>query len=358
MLSTVTANKVKVLLLACLAFLRFLFLVKAQNENVALTVLVDIRSEVDTNVGVKRTYELLQDEDVDESVLRFCKEHAVSSYQCIALLREIKNRLQQGFYLGNSFPRIPDAFYNEVGNQIDPDFEFHTIEDTFAHVSRVAIIHSCQFQEQKFNVLEDLLNVMMESGLLSVIDKVWILNYGQDRGITIQHNAISYIHVANSCNNFENPSIKTLSTLSQMLDRNAQILYMHTKGASYMNIPQSVHDWRSYMLYFLVDKHEAVFHLLASGEFDVVGTNLRRMPGGEPIMMGNFWWSTAGHVQSLPAFRSEDKYSAELFILSSKKARVYVMHEVYDITIGEDEYGRERYNESDPHCIQTHVCVE
>ena len=66
---------------------------------------------------------------------------------------------------------------------------------------------------------------------------------------------------------------------------------MHKKGASYIDIPRAVNDWRDYMLYFVVDLHEKCSHLLLSGEFDVVGTNIRKSYVKENsglMMMGNF----------------------------------------------------------------------
>ncbi len=111
------------------------------------------------------------------------------------------------------------------------------------------------------------------------------------------------------------------------------------------------------MSYHLVHRHRAVFHLLASGEFDVVGTNLRQAashyrptsPSPLYMLMGNFWWASVLYLRSLDPFVSRghlsSKYDAELYILSaSAGARVHVMHDTTGIvTIGEQLYPMTAY---------------
>ena len=119
------------------------------------------------------------------------------------------------------------------------------------------------------------------------------------------------------------------------------------------------------MLYFVVDLHEKCSHLLLSGEFDVVGTNIRKsyIKGNSGLMMmGNFFWTTVDYMRSLPPLIVNSKYSAELFILSSGNTRVHVLHDAH-FDVGEVEIERRHYDISvrearSHHCVTANMCVK
>lgn len=99
------------------------------------------------------------------------------------------------------------------------------------------------------------------------------------------------------------------------------VLYMHTKGAYTVSAFNDRH--RRSMTHDLLYKWERCTELLA--DYDVVGCHLSR-PGDHPqgshlispVLVGNFWWATAGYIKRLPELdpASDDRHEAERWILS------------------------------------------
>jgi hypothetical protein len=52
----------------------------------------------------------------------------------------------------------------------------------------------------------------------------------------------------------------------------SHVLYLHTKGNSYLNARQEIADWSNMMLHFLVETHDDCVRAL-DGAHDTVGCN-------------------------------------------------------------------------------------
>jgi hypothetical protein len=311
-------------------------------------------------------FDLFEGDAVPESVEKFCDDNYIAPTYCEKLINDVFDNMSNvklvGLNIGNKFQRNIHAFVNE-NRELPREIPYY-IAPPMENAKRVCIIHSCTLQGQQFDVLGDMLDIMKDSGALIVLDYVLILNYGVQRNLPkdFQENfpSISLVQVSDSCRNFENPSILTLQGLVRQMRSDAHILYMHTKGISYSPIPSSVHDWRRYMMYFLVEKHQACYHLLESGEIDVIGTNIWKfLRDGSNIIVGNFWWASVAYLQKLPDFAPADKYSPETFVLSTGKARFYSMHTVLkdSIVLGETDFPRESYINDSPACILGNGCM-
>jgi len=79
-------------------------------------------------------------------------------------------------------------------------------------------------------------------------------------------------------------------------------------------------DWRNYMLYFLVEKYKICLDILKT--YDTCGVDLRLDPVEH--YSGNFWWSTANHINNLPEFKDmniilSERHKAEFWICSNGK---------------------------------------
>lgn len=311
------------------------------------------------------------DENVDTSVNSFCEEYNVGGDHCDILKAQAKERVanqdlqlrRKRFVILNGHDRIEKAFYNEVNYDARNlnNEGFYPLRVTYQkeddEISRIAIVHSCSFLEQTYDVLGQMLDTIMHSGLMQQLDALYIMHYGNEymNQTYVNENAnVHYIHVDRSCANFEIPTLQSMIFLAndEKLHEDSHILYMHTKGVSYTNIPKPIHDWRKYMLYFMVTLWQKCYYLMKSGEFDVVGTSLRMLNITHkleevtgPMIMGNYFWTTAKHIRSLPPFMHQHKYDAELFILSSGQARVYMLHDAPDdIELGKDEYDLLQYD--------------
>lgn len=122
-----------------------------------------------------------------------------------------------------------------------------------------------------------------------------------------------------------------------------KILYFHMKGASKGTLVANA--WRLMMEHFVIDKWKECFYEL--GTHDCVGANLNPVgvtlwPDGKvtnPVegtynFTGNFWWSTAKHIQTLDHnfLTSNYRIDRELWIGSNPNSNPKSIYQpgVYD----------------------------
>lgn len=211
----------------------------------------------------------------------------------------------------------------------------------------VIMIHSCSLKDEKSRVLLSLLNSIEQSGLLSFVDVIFVMNYGIPIPLSTfpasQQSKIQLLHVASDTSYFEVPTMILMNQISKNWVSVQPIhwLYLHTKGVSYKQLYPQIEDWREYMLYFLVNKYLTCYHLLASGAFDTVGVNFKTNPRD---FRGNFWWATSDYLATVPPLdlHEADKYTAEKWMLSGERVRIYNFHES-SVDHHKQLYGRQEY---------------
>jgi hypothetical protein len=193
---------------------------------------------------------------------------------------------------------------------------------------RVCIMHSSTLLVNNVNILEEMLAIIHSAGLSAELDALWVLNYGYSVPHTLKYRYanVSWVEMGSSATLFEIPTLEFLRQVSERavtISPDLQVLYIHTKGASYARRYSHIEDWRNMMMYYLVEEHRACKHLLQSGVFDVVGVNryLR-------MLSGNFWWARASYIATLRPFTENDKkYDAEYWILSGD----FCFHIYYEV---------------------------
>lgn len=152
--------------------------------------------------------------------------------------------------------------------EIDQHSLFHQ------HDMQLAFIHSCTLPGENNRVLSSLLDSIFDSGLVSRLKYLFVLNYGLiiEESFKLNYlNQMSYkivfIHVSDDLSYFEVPTINSIYYVSFWLRQNLKVdmhlLYLHTKGVSYKETYMQIEDWRNFMLYFLVEKHITCYHILA-----------------------------------------------------------------------------------------------
>jgi len=203
---------------------------------------------------------------------------------------------------------------------------------------RVCFVHSCLLPNSSTDVLQEILQQIHVSALIAELSHVFVLNYGADltqrpafqRMLTLFPTVV-FIHRSSDPSRFEVPTLRHIHTFASRVfaslyappvvpgevevererevpgfnahsgfrdpKQDIQILYLHTKGVSYRERHAAVEDWTRMMLYFLVEEHRRCFHLLASGEFDAVGTNCHPKPYLH--FAGNMWWATVSYIRRL-----------------------------------------------------------
>ena len=232
--------------------------------------------------------------------------------------------------------------YNSSLLSIELDILNHlltTIFDTRIPPKRICVIHSCTLdvtQSYSHRILEDILTKVQSSGLIRELDSVLVFNYGFSLSVELQnrYSDIVFMNVHHDTSNFEIPTLRIIHQLSKHWmqgndDDNhydTHILYLHTKGVSYKEIYPQIEDWRNMMLYFLVERYQSCYHLLASGEIDCIGNNFKSFP--RKLFSGNYWWSKASYLSQLPEliYGKDGKYEAESWILDQSHVYIYVPH--------------------------------
>ena len=196
----------------------------------------------------------------------------------------------------------------------------------YAHASRkkYCFIHSCTFLHNGTAALDCLVDKINASGLIDALDAVFITNVGIPVEETKYNNAFNnannngkYI-LSNYSENeqlYENPTLNKLKQFS-VNNPDSYVLYLHTKGNSYLNARQEITDWTNMMLHFLVETHEDCFHAL-DGAHDTVGCNYGASPA--PHYSGNFWWAKTNHIATLPALSEDvpDKMAPEFWLFQN-----------------------------------------
>lgn len=162
-------------------------------------------------------------------------------------------------------------------------------------------IHAAILDKCKERILQ-YLNIIENSKLINYVYTIFICFIGNDTIPIKEDDIIKYNHnnnikIIKLSNNLSDYEIPTLNFLYDFCMKNPtyNVLYLHTKNVG-KEINLCIEDQIEYMLYFLVAKWEKCIHNLL--EYDTCGVDLRN----EPTLhySGNFWWSTANNIISLP----------------------------------------------------------
>jgi len=92
-------------------------------------------------------------------------------------------------------------------------------------------------------------------------------------------------------------TLKKLQNDCQSLNDETNILYIHTKGATKPTIERE--QWREYMERELIDNYKFHLDILKKG-FSSSGVLMGIPYWSSKIYGGNFWWTTAGYIKTLP----------------------------------------------------------
>lgn len=92
-------------------------------------------------------------------------------------------------------------------------------------------------------------------------------------------------------------TLKTLQNDCKLMDDKTNILYIHTKGATKPTIERQ--QWREYMEKELIDNYKFHIDILSKG-FSSSGVLMGIPFWSSTIYGGNFWWTTAEYIKTLP----------------------------------------------------------
>ena len=211
------------------------------------------------------------------------------------------------------------------------------IELINCNINNICFIHSCNING--IDILLDMLNVICKSGLLNVLDYVYIINIGIPIDYEkIRADKIKLINYSENIKLCEKPTLNIMNMFSKCNEK-VKILYLHTKGVTN---PKSIKiiDWRNYMMYFLVEKYESCLELL--DDYNCIGCNYQEKP--YPHFSGNFWWSKSSYINTLNKITSDDRHDCEWWILNKNNdVNKFVLHNT-NINHYNQTYPRELYD--------------
>ena len=175
-------------------------------------------------------------------------------------------------------------------------------------------------------VVPDQLKALENSGLYAAVDKILVGIVG-----TFPIALPSKVEVLFHYPDIRLAEIPTLNALREhSLSEDFNVLYMHTKGVSYLakgNTKKSVTFWRKYLEHFCIGRWRECLEAL--NEFDAAGCEFQQIKN--PHFSGNFWWSRSSYLRTLS--RVEDvvvygehaihqRMKAELWVGSNPEIRV------------------------------------
>lgn len=166
------------------------------------------------------------------------------------------------------------------------------------HIMNIKVFwHICALNHYE-SVMRDQLAKLLFSGLLQK-STVYAFVYGPD---SIKASSILKEYGSNITIVTCNPETlggerETLRRIHDFINGDEAILYFHTKGVTRVPISREIEDWRAYMEYWLIARHEACIDTLKKG-YDAVGLDYYEK--SHPHFSGNFWWCSAEHYMRLP----------------------------------------------------------
>jgi hypothetical protein len=172
----------------------------------------------------------------------------------------------------------------------------------------VGYIHVCQKGnwQKSYDMLMDCIK---KHGLYDRVSelRVGIVN---DKGILIEDKRfedpkIKIIYIGTS-KNYERPTLLHMKQYSFIDSPNTLYFYLHTKGIRHFGtkLESTVVSWIKDMLYWNIQLWKKAVDVLQ--KYDTYGCNVSKTTNH---YSGNFWWTTAKHVQTLPN-KIPDYYTA------------------------------------------------
>ena len=205
-------------------------------------------------------------------------------------------------------------------------------------------IHAAILDKCKKRIIQ-YLDIIKESNLNNNVKFIYICFIGLeeiplselDIAEYNHNNQIKMIKLSNNLTDYELPTLNFLYNFC-LINPTYNVLYLHTKNVG-KEINICIEEQIEYMLYFLISKWEFCIKTLVT--HDTCGVDLRK----EPTLhySGNFWWSRADNIISLPSpieFNNINKYpnplnsirhNQEFWVCYNKNNKKYIS--VWDCNI-------------------------
>jgi hypothetical protein len=167
-------------------------------------------------------------------------------------------------------------------------------------------------------IVDEILFSLNKNNLINIADIINLCIVG-DGELNIPTNFNFKINQISDINIGEFYTLKQIEIYSKNSVSNDKILYIHTKGVTTPD-NECINDWRQYMLYFNVEKHEQAIKELEN--YDTYGVDFVLEP--TPHYSGNFWWSNVDHIKKLPSINEISKLDAKTILTIRHNAEFWI----------------------------------
>jgi hypothetical protein len=211
------------------------------------------------------------------------------------------------------------------------------------------------------DILTEQINYIKQSGLYDKLDYILIIALGKQIKLTFLDHKIKVVYHSNNCLKNEYPAMNFIKNISDKLDCNVKILYIHVKGV--LQKPHA-YEWRKYLEYFLIEKHEIC--LKGLNAYSCVGVNQQYYFDDENKFKnhfsGNFWWANSHYIKNLkPVIKSKDRYLYEHWLIGDLTRIDYrhllslhhTPHNLYEHSMLPEEYNIEVIKSNIKNTLQT-----
>jgi len=185
------------------------------------------------------------------------------------------------------------------------------------------IFYHIYCNDNTYSIVSDQITKILFSGLYDEIDCIYCFLTGEENYID---QMIDYLLTCGKKFIIEKIGINdqsferfTIHKIKNYILPDDKFLYIHSKGVSYKDC-KYVYDWRTFMEYYLMNKHKKCIELLDI--YDTVGVNLSH----NPFMhyAGNFWWCRGSYFLTLPDIKT--------LMIDSENQNKQKPHDVHDPT--------------------------
>lgn len=160
-------------------------------------------------------------------------------------------------------------------------------------MKKYAFYHSAIMNN--YQVINDqVLNDVLESGLLDDLDKLYICSLGSpEYKSKIKSDKIEHITVGTHIREYEFPTLKKVQEKAK--SEKCYIMYFSNLGVGHSNMP-TAKSWRDLISHFCVKNYKNCWKDLDEG-FDVSGGEWCDLP--LPHYSGTWWWAKSEYINSL-----------------------------------------------------------
>ncbi len=174
-------------------------------------------------------------------------------------------------------------------------------------------MHVCNLHNG-IQIFYEQLQSIIDSGLYEKCKNILVCIVGKSFELPLdQYSKLLLLYQDDNPKYYEVKTINYIKYIAERINPESRILYIHTKGVRKNGDEVCVKSWRKLLEYWTVMNHDICLQYLLN--YDTVGSNVINMaptnveskrylyyvnPSHFFHYSGNFWWSTAKHIQQLP----------------------------------------------------------